>query len=110
MPNEHGHQKKTVTVTTSELTSDIIQVSQSVLGSIYVPSAFTGTEITFLGAESRDGTYGQVRSSDGTTSSLTVSTSCWHAVPSPVMTHHCVKLVATSTQAAARTLIFSSKD
>lgn len=110
MSNLRTHGWDTVTIASSQMTSTVMEIPKVVSGSMLTPSAFTGTEVTFLGAEAPDGTFGKVREASGTTASMTVTVGSWSAIPDVVMTHQSIKLVATSSQAAARTVTITVKD
>lgn len=103
------HMVETVTIADAAVTSTIFQVNNAYQGAIHMGAAHTGTSMTFQGAEARDGSFAEIKETDGSTASITVGTSRWTELPSQVFAFHSAKLIAADTQGATRTIIVSLK-
>jgi len=95
----------------SSNTSAVIETKGMALVGIKTPAAFTGTTLTFTMCDTIDGTYVPVRSTaSGTALSQTVTTSNYYAIdPTAFQGIPFLKIVSGSTEASARTLVYSLK-
>lgn len=98
--------QQTVTIAINTTDSTAINARGCVSGSFFVPSAFTGTAVTFKG--SLDGTtwYSLYTASDAATGVGTVAVSRAYPIPAQCFDWPFIQIVASS-QAAARDIIVS---
>lgn len=66
---------KTVTIASGATDSEAIRVDNYVVAGLLMPAAFTGTAITFLASDKKDGTFRAVYDSDGVQVSAAVAIS-----------------------------------
>lgn len=90
-----------------EQTSGAIEVHASLSANVFIPAAFTGSTITFLGAYSRDGTYSSIYDDTNAQSLVSVTTNSWMQVPAEVLNQHSIKVVASSSQSSSQHLVMS---
>ncbi|CAB4149581.1 hypothetical protein UFOVP558_10 [uncultured Caudovirales phage] len=95
----------------SATTSAAITLKGYALTAIKIPAAFTGTTITFTACDTVDGTYVPLKvTTSGTALSYTVAASGYYAIdPTPFYGIPFLKIVSGSTEAAARTIVYSVK-
>ena len=99
----------TLTIPKSSHTSGIHQISESIHIGMLFPASFTGDTVSFQAAEKRDGTFGAVYADGNTLVTVTVQASAWVTLPDELRPYHSIKVIASSSQAAARTLTLSHK-
>jgi hypothetical protein len=95
----------------STTTSGVITLKGYALVGLKFPAAFTGTTVTFTMCDTVGGTYVPVKSAfTGTAVSYTVAAAGYNAID-PTLFHGIpfLKIVSGSTEAAARTIVYSLK-
>ncbi len=95
--------------TTTTLTSSAVELHSGIAGNLFLPAAYTGSKVTFLGSVTRDGTFAAIRDEAGTLSSIVVVTGSWHEMPSELFSMHSVKVVADTSQTAANNAVLSMR-
>ena len=102
---------QTITIAADASTSSAINLRETGGGggALLYPSAFTGTELSFVASTALAGTYAPVLDVDNVAVTVGVTTSSWLALPTEVLTHRYAKVVSNGTEAAARTLQVVSK-
>ena len=104
---------RTATIPINDTTSNAIPLRGKMVVGLRMPSAFTGTAITFTASEELDGTFAAVYDSDGNQVSVAVSTSRFvglgGAEADAVAAAPFIKLVSGSTEVAARDVIVAMK-
>lgn len=98
-----------VTILINTTTSTDIDLSSRGFVGFVIPSAFTGTAVTFTG--SVDGTnFFALYNSDNTAYSITVGTSRFYCLnPADFLGMRYVRLVSGSSEAAARTISIATR-
>lgn len=100
----------TTIIAASGTTSAEIDLSGTTLCGIYIPSAFTGTSISFQAATVSGGTFVSVRDGAGNAVSKTVAPSQYIKLdPTDFVGVRYLKVVSGSTEAAARTLTLAAR-
>lgn len=98
------------TIASGATTSSEIDLSGTTLCGIYIPSAFTGTSISFQAATASGGTFVSVRDGAGNAISKTVAPSQFIKLdPTDFVGVRYLKVVSGSTEGAARTLILAAR-
>ena len=91
-------------------TSDEIDLSGTTLCGIYMPSAFTGTGLTFLASTTTGGTFISVRDGAGSAIVKTVAASQYIRLdPTDFIGIRFLKIVSNGTEAATRTLTLAAR-
>jgi hypothetical protein len=97
---------RTATIAETEDTSNAIPLRGRMVVGFRMPSAFTGSTITFEGSELVDGTYVPIRDSDGNAVSATVAASVFVGLSGSeadaVSAAPFVKFVSDQAEAAER--------
>ena len=100
----------TTSIASGASTSDEIDLSGTTLCGVYMPSAFTGTGITFLASTTTGGTFVSVRDGGGSAIVKTVAASQYVRLdPSDFIGIRFLKIVSNGTEAATRTLTFAAR-
>jgi len=99
-----------VSIASGQTASGALDLQGLALTAIQMPSAFTGTSITFQG--SFDGaTYQDIYNTANTQYSITVAASRTYAInPSDFAGFRYIKIVSGSSEGAARTIVVSSRE
>lgn len=95
----------TLTIASGQTTSDAIDLGSMGLVGFLMPSAFTGTSITFTGAFSDSDTYTALYNADNNAFSITVAVDRYYMLnPADFIGTRFVKFVSGSSEGAERTL------
>lgn len=104
---------KTATIAASSTTSNALRVGARAIAGLLIPSAFTGTAITFTASDKFDGTFVPVYDSDGNQVSATVTASRAVALSGAEADAFApwefVKLVSNATEGTAREVLVICK-
>jgi hypothetical protein len=103
-PIERLSAVKTVDWLITATASSAIDIRHFVTGAILFTSEFNTDTITIQGCATVDGTFLPIKSSGGTTQTITGVTNTWVELPSAVMSMPYLKFVTNSATAAAATL------
>ena len=100
-----------VSIATSAQTSTAIDLSSRGLVGFQMPSAFTGTTVTFVGThDDENGTYQALYNSDNTAFSITVAVDRQYVLcPSDFLGVRYVKFVSGSAEAASRSIVVTTR-
>lgn len=101
---------RNVVIAINETKSAVINLAGMCLSGIILPSAFTGTTLTFEASDAEDGTFVPVKKADGNSLSYAVAQATYVIIDPrdfQGITH--LKIVSGSSEAAARTLKVSLK-
>jgi len=94
----------TVTIAINTTTSDVIDLGSNGFVGIILPSAFTGTAITFTGSIDNS-TFTALYNSSNSAFSIAVAASRYYILnPADFLGTRYVKLVSNASEAAARTI------
>lgn len=98
------------TIANGQQISSVINCGGLTLCGVKIPSAFTGTALTFLMCDTIDGTYVPVNGVDGSAISYTVAPSGYYALdPKDFQGIQFLEIKSGTAEAAARTLICALK-
>lgn len=101
---------KTAVIASGQTTSGAIDLVGTALVGLFMPSAFTGTAVTFTAAATLTGTYLAVTDSTGAAVSATVAASKYVALsPTTFAGLRYVKLVSGSSEGADRTITLATR-
>lgn len=103
-----SQKKFTLTIANGATTSDKFAAGGHVIFGLVVPSAFTGTSLTFS-VSADDSTYQTLYDNTGTVVSLTVSTSRSFDLPTALAAWPYFKIISGSSEGAARSLVVVAK-
>lgn len=99
----------TVTIAINTTTSTALDLSTNGFVGLIIPSAFTGTAITFTGSIDNS-TFTALYNSDNSAFSITVSASRYYCLnPADFLGMRYVKIVSNASEAAARTITVVSR-
>lgn len=100
----------TATIASSSTTSSEIDLSGTTLCGIYIPSAFTGTSISFQASSASGGTFVAVKDGSGNSISKTVASSQFIRLdPTDFVGIRFLKIVSGSTEGADRILTLAAR-
>ena len=99
----------TMTIAAGASTSDALDITNVLHAGFFIPSAFTGTAVSFTVCDTFDGTYMEVKTNANAAIAPTVNVSKAYPFRSEVMDFNFVKIVSNGTEAAARTILVSLK-
>lgn len=93
------------TIASSGTVSSALDLKENTLVGLLMPSAFTGTTLTFQAATSAGGTYREVVGTDGNAISFTVAAAKYVVIQPAVLAGvRFLKIVSGSAEGAARTV------
>jgi hypothetical protein len=102
-----------VTIANGQTESSVFQLGEATHLALGMPSAFTGTTMTFKASSTEGGTYVIVKDDAGADVSITVGTSRWVALQTAVMAKlaafRWLKLVSGAAEGGDRTIELVAK-
>lgn len=99
----------TVTISSGQAKSGAFCVIGRAFGSIQMPSAFTGTSISFEASSTEGGTYVGVNDSSNTAISQAITVSKGYRLPLELTSFRWLKIVSNGTEAADRSIVVTLK-
>lgn len=96
---------RTATIANGEQLSDVVDVGKGTLAGLFIPSALTGTAITFFVCDTEGGTYLELQAGAGSAFSVTVAASKYIALdPTKFVGLRYIKLRSGTAEGAARAI------
>lgn len=99
----------TVTIASGQTTSTAVDAREGAIYGFVLPSAFTGTAVTFTVCDTEAGTYRTLKDADGADVSVTVAASGAYTIPNEIAPWPFFKLVSGSAEGAARSIVVVRK-
>lgn len=96
--------RQTVTIANAGTTSDAVDAVDTALYGIILPSAFTGTSLTFTVCDTETGTYQGLYDQYGNAVSMTVAQGRSYTLPTELAPWPFFKIVSGSSEAAQRSI------
>ena len=96
----------TTNIASGATTSSEIDLSGTTICGIYIPSAFTGTGLTFSASTVSGGTFVSIRDGAGNAISKTIAAGQY---PTDFVGVRFLQIVSNATEAAARTLTLAAR-